>query len=103
MALKLSMPSELFRIALANLRYPSSPDESVALATQAIAQAAAQAARLICFPECYVPGYRAAGRNVPPPDAAFLKSAWSTIAETAGRAAVGVILGTERFEADQLL
>ena len=33
------MPVNTFRIALANLRFPTSPEESVALAEQAIAQA----------------------------------------------------------------
>ena len=53
-----------FRLALANLPYPSSPAESVALAERAIAQAAAAGAGLVCFPECFVPGYRAPGKPV---------------------------------------
>src|ERR1700688_3099757 len=61
----------LFRIALANIRYPSSPEESIALAEQAIGRASVEGARLICFPECFIPGYRARGKAVPPPDAAF--------------------------------
>lgn len=86
-----------FRIALANIRFPDSPEESVRLATEAIAEAAAGRADIICFPECYVPGYRAPGKGVPPPDAAFLESAWSAIAGAAGRARIAVILGTERI------
>jgi predicted amidohydrolase len=85
-----------FRIALANIRYPATPDESITLAERAIAQALVAGAGLICFPECYVPGYRWPGRYVPPPDQAFLERAWSTIAAAAARANVGVILGTER-------
>ena len=84
------------RIALANLRFPSSPDESVALAERAIARAGAERADVICFPECYVPGYRAPGKNVPPPDAGFLERAWSTLASAAAKANVAVVLGTER-------
>ncbi len=87
----------LVRIALANLRFPSSPDESVALVQQAIADAAAERAAVVCFPECYVPGYRAPGKAVPPPNAAFMERAWSTIARTAGEANVAVVLGTERL------
>ena len=86
-----------FRIALANLRYPATPDESVRLAELAIAQAAVEGAGLICFPECFVPGYRWPGRYVPPPDQAFLERAWATIAAAAARSNVGVILGTERI------
>jgi predicted amidohydrolase len=86
----------MFRIALANLRVPASPAESVALACQAVAEASSQRADIICFPECFVPGYRGAGNNVPPPDAKFLGRAWSAIAEAAAAAKVAVILGTER-------
>ena len=85
-----------FRIALANVRYPATPDESVVLAEQAIARAGAEHAGVVCFPECYVPGYRGAGKQVPPPDSAFLDAAWSRIAAAARRANVAVVLGTER-------
>jgi len=92
-----------FRIALANLRFPASPDQSVALAEQAIAQASIERAGIICFPECFVPGYRLMGKRVPPPDAAFLECAWSAIASAAKKANVAVILGTERLVDDALL
>lgn len=84
------------RIALANLRFPSSPEESVALAGQAVRQAGAGGAAIICFPECYVPGYRAEGKRIPPPDIAFLERAWHTVAAASAEAGVAVILGTER-------
>jgi predicted amidohydrolase len=86
-----------FRIALANLRYPSTRDESVARARQAVQQASAKGARLVCFPECFVPGYRGVGKPVPPPDPEFLARAWSDISQAAAKANVTVILGTERF------
>ncbi|HLW54930.1 MAG TPA: carbon-nitrogen hydrolase family protein [Candidatus Angelobacter sp.] len=92
-----------FRIALANTRYPANAGESIALAEEAIAQAARQGAGIICFPECYVPGYRAPGKPVPPPDAAFLDHAWSAIAAAAARAKIAVVLGTERFDHGRLL
>ena len=85
-----------FRIALANIRFPSTPEKSVALAEQAIAQASIQRADLICFPECYIPGYRGPGKHVPPPDPGFLEQAWSAVASAAAKANVAVILGTER-------
>jgi len=85
------------RIALANIRFPDTPDDSVALAEEAIAQAAIGRADIICFPECYVPGYRAMGKNIPPPDARFLENAWWTIQAAAQKANVAVILGTERI------
>ncbi len=70
----------LFRIALANLRFPATPDESITLAERAVGQASRKGARIVCFPECYVPGYRGLGKSVPAPDRGFLERAWSGIA-----------------------
>lgn len=85
------------RLALANLEYPDDPDDSVARARAAIAQAAHESAVVICFPEVYVPGYRTPERRVPPPDAAFLARAWAAIAEAAADVHITVVLGTERI------
>jgi predicted amidohydrolase len=92
-----------FRIALANLRFPATPEESVTLAAQAIAQASIERAGLICFPECFIPGYRGLGKVVPPPDPAFLQRAWSAIAAEAAKATIAVVLGTERVVGGALL
>jgi predicted amidohydrolase len=92
-----------FRIALANIRFPATPEESVVLAEQAIAEASIQCAGLICFPECFIPGYRGTGKSVPPPDSAFLERAWSVITAATAKAALTVILGTERVVNDALL
>jgi predicted amidohydrolase len=91
------------RVALANLRFPGSPEESVALTKQAIAQAGAEGCDIICFPECYVPGYRRAGDSMASPDAAFLKRAWAETAGAAASANVAVVLGTERVAEQGLL
>src|ERR1700719_447384 len=93
----------MFRIALANIRYPTTPEESVTLATQAITQASVERAGIICFPECFVPGYRGLGKSVPPPDSAFLERARSTIAAAAAKANLAVVLGTERVVEGALL
>jgi len=85
-----------YRIALANLRFPATPAESVTLAERAIAQASLERADIIGFPECYVPGYRV-GKTVPPPDAVFLERAWSAISQAARKANLTVVLGTERI------
>jgi len=92
-----------FRTALANLRYPASPAESITLAEQTIAQAASDGAGVVCFPECYVPGYRGLGKSPPPPDAAFLEHAWAAIAAAARKAGIAVVLGTERIVDGALL
>ncbi|MBK9411473.1 MAG: carbon-nitrogen hydrolase family protein [Gemmatimonadetes bacterium] len=91
------------RIALANVRYPATPDESVSLATRAIADAGAAGADIICFPECFIPGYRGMGHTPPPPDAAFLEGAWSAVAAAAREANVAVVVGTERLLGDRLV
>jgi predicted amidohydrolase len=85
-----------FRIALANIRFPATHEESITLAARAIDEASTKGARIICFPECFVPGYRGMGKSVPPPDLVFLERAWSIIAEKAAKARITVILGTER-------
>jgi predicted amidohydrolase len=86
----------LVRIALANLACPETRDASVAAAEQAIADASAHGAAIVCFPECFVPGYRGMGKTVPPPDAAFLEQAWSSVSAAAARGRIAVVLGTER-------
>jgi predicted amidohydrolase len=91
------------RIALANLRFPATPEESVTSAEQSIAQASTERADVICFPECFVPGYRGVDKRVPHPDPAFLEGAWSTIAAAAQKANVVVVLGTERVVDGALL
>jgi len=87
----------IVRIALANLRAAPTRDESVSRACDAICRAGGAGALVVCFPECYVPGYRVASRPLPPPDAEFLESAWAAIAQAAKEARVAVILGTERI------
>jgi predicted amidohydrolase len=85
------------RLALANLPFPASADDSVTATIAAIAAAGEAGADLVCFPECFVPGYRALGAPVPPADPAWLEVAHSTVARAAGDAGVAVALGTERF------
>ena len=92
-----------FRIALANLRFPATREESVDLTVDAIAQASAKRAGIICFPECYVPGYRGPGKTLPPSDPAFLEHAWATVAQVASKANVAVVLSTERIVDGRLL
>lgn len=93
----------IVRIALASLQFPATPEESVALAERAVARASAEHAAIVCFPECFVPGYRGAGKRVPPPDPLFLERARSVVAEAARKANVAVVLGTERVVDDRLL
>jgi predicted amidohydrolase len=85
------------RIALANLPFPSSPEDAVGRARRAIDAAARAGALVVCFPESYVPGYRAPGKPVPPPDPDFLEHAWTSVATVSAAARITVVLGTERI------
>lgn len=58
----------------------------------AIAEAGAARADVLCFPECFVPGY-----GVPSPGSVFLSDAQAAIAAAARDANVAVVLGTERY------
>ena len=73
------------------------------LAEQAIARASSERAGLVCFPECFIPGYRGAGKRVPSPDPAFLERAWSAVAAAAAQGNLAVVLGTERVVGDAVL
>jgi predicted amidohydrolase len=84
-----------FRIALASCPIAPTPDDSVRLAADAIDEAGARGAGIVCFSECYVPGYRA-GRALAAPDGSYLEQAWSSLAQAAAAARVAVVLGTER-------
>jgi predicted amidohydrolase len=87
----------IVRIALANIALAPDRDASVTLAQSAITRAAAAGAAIVCFPECYVPGYRIPDRGLPAPDADFLERAWTAIASAAAAANIAVVLGTERI------
>ena len=87
----------MVRIALANLRFPSTPDESIVLTLGAIKEAAGAGAQILCFPEEFVPGYRLGPQTVAPADPEFLERAWAEIAAVTAEAKIYVILGTERF------
>ena len=84
------------RIALANLRAPATPAESVQLATAAIPEAGRPPARALRFPASFLPGYRWPDTRRPVPDPVFLEQALVALAAAATTAAVTVILGTER-------
>src|ERR1700675_3087177 len=84
------------RIALANIQFPATPEESVTAAEDAIAQASARCADILCFPECFIPGYRGMGKSVPPPDPVFLERAWCVVAAAAAKSDLAVFFGTER-------
>ena len=91
----------LLRIALGNVRFPTSREESLVIVQEAMEAASKGGANLICFPECMVPGYRL-GQDPEPPDQTWLESAWLIIDTLAAKLKLWVILGTERIAANGL-
>jgi predicted amidohydrolase len=85
-----------YRIALATLPFAADATDALSRCLDAIEHAARAGASLLCFPECYLPGYRDPDRRLPPPDARALEAAWATLAEATRRAGITAILGTER-------
>lgn len=91
----------MITIALAQLVYPPSADAALTTALAAIADAAAAGAAVVCFPECYLPGYRAAGRgNSTPPTSAWLEAAHARVLNAAAASGIAVVMGTERIVDD---
>lgn len=85
------------RLALANLPFPAHLDDAVTRACAAVDEAGRAGALVVCFPECYVPGYRTTDRPSVPPSAAELDEAAARVAAAARAARVAVALGTERI------
>ncbi len=91
----------IVRVALANVRFPSSREESVTIVLDAMASASEGGAAILCFPENIVPGYRTgADGEAAPPDQGWLDHAWSVIDSKAAELGIWIILGTERIETD---
>lgn len=83
----------LVRIALANVRPPQTPEDSVEIVLTAMQRASQGDAALICFPEGMIPGYRTSGKA---PDGRWLEQAWGRVDEKARELSLCVVLGTER-------
>ncbi|MFN8110301.1 MAG: carbon-nitrogen hydrolase family protein [Thermoleophilia bacterium] len=89
------------RVALANIRPATDPEDAVDAVCLWVAAAGKAHALVVCFPEMYVPGYPWPDVQPPPLDAAYLEDAWARVADAAGRSGVAVVLGTERMVDDE--
>lgn len=87
--------SGALRVGLAAVRNAPSVEVRLATAERVIAEAAAQNAAIVCFPETYVPGLRGQDFDVPPPDQARQEAALERIRAAAGRHGVAVVLPME--------
>jgi predicted amidohydrolase len=82
-------------IALASPRVASCVEECLEKIKQSLAEAAAQGARVVCFPEAYLPGLRGLDFEVPPFDRSQQERALGAVAGWARSYKVTIILGME--------
>ncbi len=83
-------------VALASPRIASSLDEGLEKVERLMAEASAQGAEIVCFPEAYLPGLRGQGFEVPPFDAAAQERALRAVAGRARALRLAAIVGIER-------
>ena len=83
-------------VALASPRIASSLDEGLEKVERLMAEASAQGAEIVCFPEAYLPGLREQGFEIPPFDAAAHERALAAVARRARALRLSTIVGIER-------
>src|SRR5215212_8342360 len=84
-------------IALASPRVASSLEDGLAKVDRCLAQAAAQGAQIVCFPEAYLPGLRGQDFDVVPFDSSQQERVLQAVSQWARTYAVATILGMERL------
>ena len=84
------------RIAVAATPLTATVEEAVPAAITAVEEAARLGARIVCLPETAIPGHRVQARTVPDVAAEALDEAVAAVADTARRAGIVAIVGTER-------
>ena len=92
-----------WRIGLASPRPAATREEGLAAVNRFLAEAAARGARLVCFPETYLPGYRGPDFPTPPPDQPAQERALREVSSLARRHGVAAILPMEWAGPDGLL
>ena len=84
-------------IALASPRIATSFEDGLERIRRLMAEAAAQGADIVCFPEAYLPGLRGQDFDVLPFDAGQQERALRTVSQWAASHAIATILGMERL------
>ena len=84
-------------IALASPRIASTLDEGLEKVATLTSAAVAQGARIVCFPEAYLPGLRGQDIEVLPFDRVAQERALQTVAQVARACGAAVIIGMERL------
>jgi predicted amidohydrolase len=84
-------------IALASPRVARSVEDGLRHVERLVAEAAAQGAEIVCFPEAYLPGLRGLDFEVPPFDESEHRKVLDSVAQDCRRHSIAVILGMERI------
>jgi len=84
-------------VGLASPRPASSLADGLERVRRLTADAAARGARIVCFPEAYLPGLRGQDFDIPPYDEAAQGRALAAVSQLARSQGIAVILGMERI------
>lgn len=84
-------------IALASPRVAASFDDGLQRVERLMSQAATRGARIVCFPEAYLPGLRGQDFEVWPFDATHEQRALRAVSQWAAKQRLATILGMERI------
>ncbi len=84
-------------IGLASPRIASTLDDGLERVRRLMSEAAGRGARIVCFPEAYLPGLRGLDFEVPPYDLADQERALGLVAQWGRELSVATILGLERI------
>jgi predicted amidohydrolase len=88
------------KIALASPRVASSLDEGLDNVKRLMSEASAQGAKIVCFPEAYIPGLRGQDFEVYPFDITHQEKTFRAVGEWARAYSLATILGMERITED---
>lgn len=89
------MLPETLRIGLASPRVAATRQEGLATVGRFLAEAAAEGAAIVCFPETYLPGYRGLDFAPPPVDQHAQERALQSVCDLARRYGVAAIMPME--------
>ena len=91
------------KIALASPPFPKSINDGLYWTEKLAREAADKSAEIICFPESYIPGYRALGYDVEEHSPEKLQSALNKVCEIAAENSIAVIIPMDWYHPDGLL
>lgn len=84
------------KIALASLKHPETVAIGLRKVEATLKYATTRDAKIVCFPETYIPGLRGAGMNLPPPDRKEQERVLRIVRGLARKYGIAVIIGLER-------